>query len=144
MAKKKAPQKGAPWSDGKLLTWGIVWTILFFPVGIGMLIHYHNRKAKRQLPPVVLWGSWGDEVHRSRPSVDRMHRAMSQGFKFRPYSVPGVFTVKGSEGDTYFVSFGGCTCQDFAKRGRPCKHMYGLAIQQGGFDPAPFMWEGSL
>ena len=77
MAKKKAQQGGAPWSDGKLLTWGIIWTCLFFPVGIPMLIHYFNRKAKRQLPPVVPWSAWGADVHQSRPSVDRMHRAQS-------------------------------------------------------------------
>lgn len=143
MANKKSAQKGA-WSDGKLLGWGIFWLLMFFPVGIGMLLHYRNRKANRQLPPVVPWSAWGADVHQSRQSADRMHRAMSQGFRFRPYSVPGVYTVKGSEGDTYFVSFGGCTCQDFVKRGRPCKHMYALAIQRGGFDPAPYLWEDDV
>lgn len=144
MGKRKTSNKHAPWSDGKLLTWAIIWIILFFPVGLGMLAHYFIRKSNRALPPVVPWSSWPESVHESAASTERMERAISQGFKYRPCSEPGVYTVKGTEGDTYYVSFGGCTCPDYARRGRPCKHMYGLAIQRGGFDPKEYLWENGL
>ena len=34
----------------------------------------------------------------------------------------------------YFVSLDGCTCVDFRKRHKPCKHIYRLAFELGLFD----------
>ena len=34
----------------------------------------------------------------------------------------------------YFVTLDGCTCVDFQRRLKPCKHMYRLAFELGAFD----------
>lgn len=138
MAKGKKGS-GGQWSDGKLLSVGIIMTVLFFPVGVPMIVHYVRRKKRRPMPPVVPWAAWGEAVHQSRAQADRMHRAMAQDIRFGPVK-NGIAKVRGSSGDVYYTSLGGCTCQDFAKRGKPCKHMYALAIKTAGFDPAPYMW----
>ena len=129
-----------PWSDGKLLTVSVILTVFVMPVGVVMLIYYARRKKKRPLPPVVPWAAWGESVHQNSAQVDRMRRATAQDIRFKSYSKDGVATVRGSSGETYYTTFGGCTCQDFVKRGKPCKHMYALAIQKAGFDPAPYLW----
>jgi len=49
MAKKTNGQ----WSDKKLLTWSIVLLILFWPVGLCMLIYYFTRKGKQKSYPTV-------------------------------------------------------------------------------------------
>ena len=140
MARKKAKKEKPPMSDGKLLAWSIVMIFLFFPVGIGMLIYYFKRKSNRYVPPVVPWSAWGETIHESRPQADRMQRALSQGIKVKRYSSDGRAVVQGASGNVYNTTFGGCTCDDFRKRGRPCKHMYALAIAKAGFDPSPYLW----
>ncbi len=135
----KGKKGGGPWSDRKLLTVSLVLTVFVMPVGVVMLIYYARRKKRRPMPPVVPWAAWGESVHQSRAQADRMHRAMAQDIRFGPVK-DGVAKVRGSSGDVYYTSLGGCTCQDFVKRGKPCKHMYALAIKTAGFDPAPYMW----
>lgn len=39
--------------------------------------------------------------------------------------------IQGSAADPYRVTLAGCTCPDFARTGKPCKHMYKLAIDCG-------------
>lgn len=40
-------------------------------------------------------------------------------------------SMNGSHGAVYKVTLDNCTCEDFKKRGIPCKHMYRLALQFG-------------
>lgn len=137
MAKRKKKSSG-PWSDKKLLTWAIVWTVLFMPVGIVMLVHYFSRKSRRYVPPVVGWDIWDASVHAAAGQADRIRRAVTQDIRIKKYS-GGLATVRGTGGDLYSVSFGGCSCEDFQRRGLPCKHVYKLAIEKAGFDPAPYV-----
>ena len=47
----------------------------------------------------------------------------------------GVALVRGNRGGEYTTSLVMCSCSDFAKRHKPCKHMYFLAHYLGVFDP---------
>lgn len=47
----------------------------------------------------------------------------------RPGSEAAV--IQGSAADPYHVTLTSCTCPDFARTGKPCKHMYKLAIDCG-------------
>ena len=47
----------------------------------------------------------------------------------------GVAVVGGNRGGEYTTSLVMCSCSDFAKRHKPCKHMYFLAHHLGVFDP---------
>ena len=47
----------------------------------------------------------------------------------------GVALVRGNRGGEYTTSLVMCSCSDFAKRHKPCKHMYFLAHHLGVFDP---------
>jgi len=39
--------------------------------------------------------------------------------------------IKSSSGKTYEVTLDNCSCEDFYRTGRPCKHMYRLALELG-------------
>ena len=46
-----------------------------------------------------------------------------------------VALIRGNRGGEYTTSLVMCSCPDFAKRHKPCKHMYFLAHHMGVFDP---------
>ena len=141
MAKKKKTGN----SGHGLLWWLLIgwwWWLLF-----GWWIALLRRPQKDGVnvnpdykPPVVPWSSWGEAVHETRAQADRMLRAQTQNIKVKRFNPDGISLVRGSTGTVYRTTYGGCTCEDFVKRGRPCKHMYALAIQKAGFDPAPYTW----
>lgn len=50
----------------------------------------------------------------------------------------GVAVVKGERGGEYTTSLSMCSCPDFTKRHKPCKHMYFLANYLDVFNPFDF------
>lgn len=80
------------WSDKKLLTWGIVWLFLFFPVGIPLLVIYGVRKVGRNTPrfspealplphPLRGWTNMGlYEVHGINPKTNRSNKRTCECF----------------------------------------------------------------
>lgn len=78
-----------------------------------------------------LWSRWGDHLQ-YQPQKERRDRAL------RGDLMPDVVdlekkcaTFVGGGGDKYATTLIGCTCPDFAERGKPCKHMYWLAHELG-------------
>ena len=47
----------------------------------------------------------------------------------------GVALIKGEKGGEYTTSLTMCSCSDFTKRHKPCKHMYFLAYYLNVFNP---------
>ena len=43
----------------------------------------------------------------------------------------GTAEVSGSTGTKYTTTLDYCSCPDFEKRSKPCKHIYFLALQMG-------------
>ncbi len=75
------------------------------------------------------WDLWDSSIHRADGQVERIKRGI------KPYN--GILLVQydpsaeiakmlGTSGEYYLVSKQRCSCPDFKKRQRPCKHMYYL------------------
>lgn len=78
------------------------------------------------------FGSWNAKVHDGQAQLERFEKAAHQPMAILSYnSQTGFAEVQGSGSGSYMTSLDECTCPDFDKRGRPCKHIYFLAIQMG-------------
>lgn len=78
------------------------------------------------------FGSWDEKVHRSTAQSDRVERAMQQEIAIIGYDAKtGVATISGSTGNKYTTTLDYCSCEDFSRRNKPCKHIYYLANQMG-------------
>lgn len=78
------------------------------------------------------FGNWDEKIHEEKEQKMRYGRACSSDKKFVSIdrqNQTGEFV--GSEGDLYYVTLNDCSCQDFKKRGKPCKHIYQLAMELG-------------
>ena len=92
-----------------------------------------DEAAERYLtqPAAEAWAVW-DGCHDYKPQKDR--RARARCGELMPDSVDRerkVATFIGGHNDSYTTTLLGCTCPDFAERGKPCKHMYWLAHELG-------------
>ena len=99
------------------------------------------------------WKSaWPADIHETEDAQKRIKSSKSA--KLTPVSVDrdaltGIF--KGSGKQPYNVSLESCTCVDFVRNKKPCKHMYRLATELGvmgesedsvqSFKDRGMMWE---
>lgn len=83
----------------------------------------------------VKWEMW--EMEHDKPEQQKrwMKAAKDCSLVKMLDDVQGVAVVKGNRGGEYTTSLVMCSCSDFAKRHKPCKHMYFLAHHLGIFDP---------
>lgn len=78
------------------------------------------------------FGSWDVSAHGADGQDVRMDRALFQNIVIRSYDpVTGSAEIQGTQGDIYQTSLDRCTCEDFQRRGLPCKHIYKLALSRG-------------
>lgn len=78
------------------------------------------------------FGHWNPKVHAGQAQLERFEKAAHQPMVILSYNAQNGFAeIKGSGSDTYMTSLDECTCPDFDKRSRPCKHIYFLAMQMG-------------
>ena len=78
------------------------------------------------------FGSWDISVHGADGQDVRFDRALFQRISILSYDErTGVATVRGTHGDTYQTTLDACTCEDFQRRGLPCKHIYKVAMSAG-------------
>ncbi len=85
------------------------------------------------------WLTWDSSVHESKGQPLRMQRALTQDITILDISKRGAASIRGTQGKRYRTTFQDCSCPDFGDRGKPCKHMYALAIRYAGFDPLPYI-----
>lgn len=90
------------------------------------------------------WGTWPEELHLADDQIRRQKSALEK--KLTPVSInreaeTGIF--KGSKGETYEVTLENCTCGDFRRTKKPCKHMYRLAMEVGAFPGLEYTQAGS-
>ena len=106
----------------------------------------HSRSGAQNLPPVPpvtitpdlpgslgsSFGCWDISIHGVDGQDVRMDRALFQNIVIRSYDpATGTAEIQGTQGDLYQTSLDGCTCEDFQRRGLPCKHIYKLALSRG-------------
>lgn len=78
------------------------------------------------------FGSWDVSIHGSDGQDVRMDRALFQNIVIQSYDpATGTAEILGTHGDVYQTSLDRCTCEDFQRRGLPCKHIYKLALSRG-------------
>lgn len=73
-----------------------------------------------------LWTKWKD-CHDHPSQVDRQERAREA--ILTPLSISGQRAQFQGEEDQYRTTLLTCSCPDFKKRHKPCKHMYRLAME---------------
>lgn len=84
------------------------------------------------------FGSWDISIHDAEGQDIRFDRAMFQRIDILQYDpAAGVASIVGTRGETYETTLDTCTCEDFARRGLPCKHIYKLALSRG-YSPDAF------
>ena len=73
------------------------------------------------------WGSWFSYIHDDPAQVTRQKRAWGCYIEsIDRYNGTARMTASGR---IYSTTLKDCTCPDFQKRGKPCKHMYRLAME---------------
>lgn len=78
------------------------------------------------------FGCWGISVHDAVGQDVRFDRALFQNLVIASYDAKtGVADIFGSRGNLYATTLDTCTCEDFQRRGLPCKHIYKLALSRG-------------
>ena len=116
---------------GRMTVQETVSHVLFVPV--------KNRKIlsieSDQCPCGHSFGSWNEKVHRGVSQSDRFEKAQHQCIGLLDFNVDtGFARISGSKGTEYLTSLDFCSCPDFEKRSKPCKHIYFLATQMGYSD----------
>ncbi len=77
------------------------------------------------------WEIWPEEIHQDSEQLKRQESARKA--ETTPKDIRENYAIfKGSKKD-YITTLAGCTCVDFNRRKKPCKHMYRLAFEVGAF-----------
>lgn len=78
------------------------------------------------------FGCWDASIHDADGQDVRFDRALFQNLTISAYDAEtGVAEIQGSRGGVYETTLDSCTCEDFQRRGLPCKHIYKLALSRG-------------
>lgn len=80
---------------------------------------------------------WPDELHSEHEQVKRIQSALGMRPEYMRRRKDGSYSIRGSGSTSYKVTLDSCTCPDFERRRKPCKHMYYLASKQGLLDDLP-------
>ncbi len=80
---------------------------------------------------IEAWENWPASIHQEPDQIKRQESAKKA--ETTPKEINDDYAVfKGSEKD-YKTTLVSCTCVDFGRRKKPCKHMYRLAFELGAF-----------
>ena len=91
--------------------------------------------SKDEWKSIKKWYKWDESIHYSKAQKERLSRAVNDGIIVRDINQKkGYGIVIGTTGEYYYVCLDHCSCPDFKKRQRPCKHMYRLALELGIID----------
>lgn len=78
------------------------------------------------------FGNWNKKVHGGQAQIDRFERSQHEYMELRAYNdQTGFGEIYSASGHTYITCLNDCSCPDFEKRSRPCKHIYFLATKMG-------------
>ena len=79
--------------------------------------------------PNISFGKWDEHIHQLPEQQDRIIRARSA--TTTPDSVDKESQTAVFKAGKYQVTLDSCTCVDFSRTRRPCKHIYRLAMELG-------------
>ena len=107
--------------------------IVFIIIVIVLFIFFlktGEKEAKKALESEMIFLPFDDSIHKTEPQQDRIKRAVEQNISVKSILSNGYSgKIVGTTGNVYLVTLKNCSCQDFKRRQKPCKHMYYLAAQ---------------
>lgn len=93
---------------------------------------YNQNLATSALKSDRIFVKFEDSIHNDSEQQIRMQRALQEDLRFKKITENKYGgTIIGSSGKTYSVSLRHCTCPDYHKRQKPCKHMYRFVLDSG-------------
>lgn len=112
---------------------------LFIFIAVIVLVCVINSvKRKSEINASVSSGKifykYNESIHAEKRQQDRISRAYSETMTVRDVKNNYSCAIKSESGQFYLVSLDMCTCPDFRKNGKPCKHMYYFARFIGRID----------
>lgn len=128
--------------EGSAFTWWLYGT--FIPVVSWIDVHKAPSKSALQAHKAenptheghyMSWEMWEMEHDKPEQRKRRMKCVKDCTLVKMLDEKQGVALIRGNRGGEYTTSLVMCSCPDFAKRHKPCKHMYFLAHHMGIFDP---------
>ena len=127
--------------EGSGFTWWLYGT--FVPVISWMDVHkapaLHNSPVEfpqsQISPETTKWEMWEMEHDKPEQRKRWMNAAKDCSLVKILDEQHCIALIRGNRGGEYTTSLVMCSCHDFAKRHKPCKHMYFLAHHLGLFDP---------
>ena len=99
--------------------------------------------ASPSIPPSfdessATFGVWDCSIHGADGQDLRFDRALYHNIVIESRNQQlCTAQIRGSHGEIYQTTLDSCTCEDFQRRGLPCKHIYKLALSHG-FSPDAF------
>lgn len=117
----------------------LMFTIVLIPLGIAIFKAASKVKTVKVLEISSprysggsTFGNWNTKVHRGQAQIDRFERSQHEHMELRGYDdQTGFGEIYSASGHTYMTCLDDCSCPDFEKRSRPCKHIYFLATKMG-------------
>lgn len=118
----------------KIIAGGVIVFLAVWAWKIRIYIKQQKRKERDEAP----FRRWTDEVHQRPSQKEKLRQAKEENISVHFESEKKVKTllsngysgkIIGTTGNVYLVTLKNCTCQDFKRRQKPCKHMYFLAAQ---------------
>jgi len=87
-------------------------------------------KIIKRFNSIPNWKKYRRNTHNTPEQIIRMKRAMYGGaMRILDFdAATGTAFVHGQSYQDYQVDAHGCSCEDFQRRNKPCKHMYFVAI----------------
>lgn len=117
----------------------LMFTIVLIPLGVALFKSSSKVKSVNVLKISSprysggsTFGNWNIKVHRGQAQIDRFERSQHEYMELRGYDdQTGFGEIYSASDHTYVTSLDDCSCPDFEKRSRPCKHIYFLASKMG-------------
>ncbi|MBR0150220.1 MAG: SWIM zinc finger family protein [Synergistaceae bacterium] len=123
--------------EGSGFTWWLYGT--FVPVVSWIDVHNQPARNVTAQSPLMshgrMWDLW--DMEHDKPEQRKRWQSAEKDCELVKMldESQGVALIRGNRGGEYTTSLAICSCPDFAKRRKPCKHMYYLAHYLGVFDP---------
>lgn len=106
----------------------IVWIGLLIAIVVATVWIIKNRKDIHTLDFGNFFDYWEKEDLKSEETRIRLKRAKEQNIQVPEKAISPKLTVIGTTGKPYTTTLYSCTCPDFTRRKKPCKHILKLAI----------------
>lgn len=135
------------------------WPIILISIILGCFLFYYLQKHKKEkfleqttgderleispnnteegkiYPENWIYEIWPEEDMLTSETRRRFERAKTQELVIDTLNMHGIANIRGTSGNIYETSLKSCTCTDFVRQQKPCKHILKLALYTGAISP---------